>query len=79
MASTRSSLRDSALQIVRAICDTSSVWVMPRAIVVPGRQKEDLCLVFEPSERLAVSYPVPVMLEGRPYVAFRLQTEPFRA
>jgi len=48
----------------------------PRAIVVPGGQKEDLCLVFEPSEGLAVRYPVPVMLEGRPYITLRFRANP---
>ena len=47
----------------------------PRPIVIAGRRKEDLRLVFEPAERLAVDDPVAVALERRPDIVFALRPQ----
>ena len=44
----------------------------PRAIVIPGRREEDLRLVLQAAERLAVDHPVAVALKRRADVVFLL-------
>ena len=65
IASVRSSLSPSARATVRAICVTSSVCVMPRAVVIALGRDEDLRLVLQAPERLAVHDPVAVALQRR--------------
>jgi hypothetical protein len=43
--------------------------------VIASRRKEHLCLVLEPSERLAVDDAVPIVLKGRSYIVFGFGTE----
>src|SRR5688572_17916414 len=43
-----------------------------RAVVVTRRRKEDLRLVLQPPERLAVNDSIPVVLKRRAHVVFRL-------
>ena len=74
MASVRSSLSRSARAMVRAIWETSSVWVRhlghlegvdePRAVVVPLGGQKHLRLVGKPAKALAVEDAVPVALEA---------------
>src|SRR5205085_10854752 len=42
-----------------------------RPIVVAGGRKEDLRLVFQPAERLAVNDAIAIVLIRRPYIVFR--------
>ena len=46
----------------------------PRAVVIAGRREEDLRLVLQAAERLAVDDPVAVALKRRADVVFRLGT-----
>ena len=46
-----------------------------RAVVIAGRREEDLRLVLQPAERLAVDDAIAIALERRPDVVFRLRTQ----
>src|SRR5919106_3563868 len=48
----------------------------PRAVVVAGGREEDLCLVFQAAERLAVDDAIAIVLERWPHVVFGLGLEP---
>ena len=47
----------------------------PRAVVVAGRGEEDLRLVLQPPERLAVDDAVAIVLKRRPHIVFGLGTQ----
>src|SRR5688572_189118 len=44
----------------------------PRAVMIAGRSEEDLRLVLQSPERLAVNNPIPVVLKGRTHIVFGL-------
>ena len=48
----------------------------PRPVVIAGRREEDLRLVLQAPERLAVNDPVAIVLKGRSDVVFRLRVQP---
>ena len=47
-----------------------------RPIMVASRKEEYLRLVLQPSKSLAMYDPVAIMLEGRPYITWRLRPLP---
>ena len=48
----------------------------PGAVVIAGRREEDLGLVLQPAERLAVDDAIAIALKRRPHIVFRLRPQP---
>ena len=58
--------------MLRAIWETSSVWVETGPIMIAGQRPEHLRLVLQAPERLAVNHTIPIALERRANRILRL-------